>query len=99
LQSREKHSIVHFDLVALSKQTIYCRFISHLGVSLKIPRTLDCKEKKQKLMELYVKTLTGKTLTFTNVSPSDTIEHLKTLIQDKEGSKAFSDNFNKISST
>ncbi|CAF1098604.1 unnamed protein product [Adineta ricciae] len=35
-------------------------------------------------MQLYIKTLTGKTITI-DVSPSDTIESVKTKIQDKEG--------------
>ena len=35
-------------------------------------------------MQLFVKTLTGKTITI-EVEPSDTIDHIKQLIQDKEG--------------
>jgi ubiquitin C len=35
-------------------------------------------------MQVFVKTLTGKTLTL-DVEPSDTIEAVKTKIQDKEG--------------
>ena len=35
-------------------------------------------------MEIFVKTLTGKTITL-EVEPSDTIEHVKVKIQDKEG--------------
>ena len=39
-------------------------------------------------MQIFVKTLTGKTITL-EVEPSDSIENVKTKIQDKEG-KLFS---------
>eukprot|EP00956_Cyclotella_meneghiniana_P030384 scaffold76296_cov43-Cyclotella_meneghiniana.AAC.3 len=35
-------------------------------------------------MQIFVKTLTGKTITF-DVKPNDTVENLKALIQDREG--------------
>ena len=35
-------------------------------------------------MQIFVKTLTGKTITL-EVEPTDTIENIKTKIQDKEG--------------
>jgi ubiquitin len=35
-------------------------------------------------MQIYVKTLTGKTITL-EVEPSDTVEKVKQKIQDKEG--------------
>jgi hypothetical protein len=36
-------------------------------------------------MYIFVKTLTGKTITLYNLSPSDAIEDLKLRIQDEEG--------------
>ena len=40
-------------------------------------------------MQIFVKTLTGKTITL-DVEPSDTIEAVKTKIQDKEVSSIYS---------
>ena len=39
---------------------------------------------RKKSMQIFVKTLTGKTITL-DVEPSDTIENIKNKIQDKEG--------------
>ena len=59
------------------------RCISTLSASL-VLSVLSLAPLDALAMQIFVKTLTGKTITL-DVEPSDTIENVKTTIQDKEG--------------
>ena|SRR5688572_31546976 len=66
---KKKKTIYHIQIVN------YLSFISHQKQK---------NKKKMSGMQIFVKTLTGKTITL-DVESSDTIETIKTKIQDKEG--------------
>lgn len=58
---------------------------SHFNTCSKLPKLVNVVIEQGRDMQLFVKTLTGKTVTLSGVNSSDTIFHIKQKIQAKEG--------------
>jgi len=65
----------------LENEKSLCHYASHLSSQLTMQFDVSCLP----LMQVFIKTLTGKTLTFCFAPHSTTIEELKHKVQDKEG--------------
>jgi ubiquitin len=83
-QSAAEHAVAHNFFPTKEKESKSKNFRNRVH-NLKESKFGNKQEKgKQKTMQIFVKTLTGKTITL-EVEPSDSIDNVKQKIQDKEG--------------